>query len=355
MTRAPMHLHVGGVRVASVAAVGDMVVTHGRHGPLEASWGMALGRNERPWFLKRNARCEVYWGTRIVSSGPLAEPNWDELRFTLVGTSRLGEGAQCLNSSGAVTSKPNTAIDQAATRGVTTWVRGSDFGNADLAGPEGAAGVDDPDIDDLEALLNLWATENDSQWRVNPGVEKDHLVIAPEDEKVADWIILPGAATLGVADDHVTDAVFLRYADSASGQRRTARYPATTPAGGIERKASIVHLGPMTATRATAIATGMWRKLQEGRTGWTNGVDVYPGQIITPGGLDANLALIRGGDTVQLQGVIDPRGYSRNLNVVLDEVVWTPGKGTALLKPVGLVPRTWEQVMAEANARGENR
>lgn len=348
-----VHLRVGGVPVETVADFGDVEVVHGRHGPLEASWSMALRRGQRPWFLKRNARVEVYWGTRIVFSGILAEPDWDGQRFTAIGTARLAEGAQCLTSARAVTSKPNTAIDAAITRGVLPWVRDSDFGNTDIAGAEGAAGVDDPDIDSIEALLNLWAIENNSQWRVNPGVDKDRLIIAPEDEKVADWLILPGAATLGVADDQVTDAVFLRYDDSASGQLRTASYPSSTPAGGVERKASIVHHGAMTSTRATTIATGMWRKLSEGRTGWTNGIEAFPGQVITPGGLDANLALIRGGDTVQLLDAPDPRGVGRTLNVVLDEVRWTPEQQTAQLNPVGLVPATWEHVLEQANAKDD--
>lgn len=343
-------VRVGGVWLRTLAAWGDLTVKHGRNGPLEASWSMALPTSRRPSPLVRNARVEIFSGPFLVWSGTLVEPDWDSMTFTALGNSRELEGAECLTAAGAVTSKVNTALDQAKARGAISLVREGDFGNTDLAGPEGSAGVSDPEPGKLNELLNLWAVENNSQWRTTPD---GRVTIAPEDEASPRWLILPGVGTLGVADDDITDRVFLRYFDSAATQYRTASYPATTPAGGVERRASITHLGPMTSARATSIAQGMYNKAQAGRTGWTNGVEAAAGQIITRGGLDANLALIRAGHTVRLLDAVDPRGVSRHTDVVLAETEWRPSDETIQLNPVGLAARTWEQVMEEANARGD--
>lgn len=165
--------------------------------------------------------------------------------------------------------------------------------------------------------------------------------------------MLPGADELGVADENVTDVVFLRYADSTAGVNRTARYPATTPTGGIERRASIVHLGPMSAADATSRAEGMWRRAGEGRTGWTNGLTLRTGQVITPGGLWANFSQMLPGQVFRVMGQRDPRGVTADINVLADETVWRPKRGAHELQmnPIGLAARTWEQVMEEAMAQ----
>lgn len=342
-------IYVEGRPLSTIAGWGDLEYVDGRNGPWEATWSMALKPNDWPAELHRNAQVEITCGPNLVSAGTLGEPDRDSMQFTMIGISRAGEGAECLNGSGQVTSKLNTAIDQAIVRGPTRrWVRGGDFGNTDLAGPEGGPGVDDPNPGKLNELLKQRTIESGLQWRVHP---EGLLVPYAEDESTPDWLVLPGAATMGVADDDVTDVVFLRYFSSTAGQLRTAQYPASTPEGGIERRASITHLGPMNSTRATAIAEGMWRRMLEGRTGWTNGIELTVGQIITPGGQLADFSLIRGGQAVRLMDTPDPRGVGQDLDVVIDEVRRAPASQTIQLNPVGLVARTFEQVAEEANAR----
>lgn len=330
-----------------VASWGDLEVTHGRNGPVAASWSMAMLDDARPECLTRNAVVEIYTGPRSYWSGTLGEPDWSSLTFTAIGIARAGEAAECLNGSGQVTSKLNTAIDQAIARGVVGWVRGADFGNTDLAGPEGGAGVDDPNPGKLNELLDAWASENGKQWRVSAS---GLLTWYVEDETAPSWLVLPGAAVMGVADDDVTDRVFLRYRSSSAGQLRTASYPAATPPGGIERRATIVDLGAMTSTRATNIAEGIYNKLLAGRTGWSNAIEVSPEQVTDLGGNPADLTLIRAGESVRVLGARDPRGATRYIDVVIDETRYQPGERTILLQPVGMVAHTWEQVLADAGA-----
>lgn len=351
-----LEVYIGGQPLSTIAAWGDAEITHGRNGPIAATWGMALKPKERPYQLVRNAPVTWRSGGRRISFGILDEPDWDAGEFTMIGGARLGEGAEPLTAAGAITSKLNTAIDQAVARGVTRgWYRGGDFGNTDLAGPEGASGVDDPNPGKLNELMDLWATQGSvggvtRQWRVTG----DGLVVPTvEDESTPQLLLLPGTTSIGVSGTEVTDRVFLRYNDSAATRLRTASYPAQTPIGGIERRASIVHLGPMTAARTTTIAEGMYRRAQAGRTGWTNGWELSADQMTTVGGQRPSLALVRAGVTAQAMDQPDPRGASPALNVVLDETTWRVAEGLIQLNPVGLVARTWEQVMAEALARDE--
>lgn len=337
-------IRVGGMWLSTIAGWGDLEVKHGRNGPFEATWNMALGDTERPSPLIRNARVEIYAGPTMVWCGALGQPDWDAKSFAAIGIARQAEGAECMTSGGAITSKPNTAIDQAAARDVVWWTRAGDFGNTDIAGVPGDASNDDPDPGKLTDLLDLWARENDSQWRVTAD---GRLVIDPEDETEPDWLILPGAGVLGEADDDVADRVFIRYNDSTAGKIRYASYPASTPANGIERRGSVVKRGPMSASRALAIATGMYRQAQAGRIGWTNGIEVTDQQIITKGGHPANLALIRAGQTVRMLDTPDPRNGGRNLDFVIGESTWRPVERTVQLNPVGMVKRTWEELLAD--------
>jgi hypothetical protein len=347
-------LHVDGISLDTVVPWGDLEVTDRRPGNWAASWNLALAPGERPDLFRRGARTEVYAGSALRWAGILDEPDWNSGIFEATGMARLGEGAECLNAAGAVTSKPNTAIDQAALRGAVPWTRaGNDFGNGDLAGPEGAAGVSDPDPGKLTDLLNTWAVSASGQasqmvqWYVTP---EGMLGGRWEDESKPSWLVLPGADELGVAGENVTDRVFLRYQDSTAGAIRTASYPSSTPRNGIERKASIVHLGPMTAADAANRAEGMYLRALEGRTGWTNGLLLRPGQVIDTGGLWADFSMIRPGQAATLQDQPDPRGVSSDTNVLIDETVWRPGRLELQLNPVGLAARTWEQVMEEAMA-----
>lgn len=349
MTRSAVHLRVDDVWVETVAAFGEVEVRWRRNGPDEATWTMALRDNERPAFLHRGARVEVYAGARAVFPGALAQPNWDTMEFAAIGAARLGESAECLTAAGAVTSKPNTAFDQATARGVVPWTRVDDFGNTDIAGAEGGASTDDPDPGSVNDLADLWALEEDSQWRVTDDLR---LVIAPEDETEPKWLILPNVAELGVSDDETVDRVFLRYFDSTANKNRTVSYPAVTPPGGMERRASVVSRGPMSAARASAIAAGIYRKALAGQVGWTNGVELVEGQILTRGGLVANLALIRGGDTVRMLGAADPRHRGRRwLDFVVEEATWRPAERSIQLDPVGLAARTWEQILTDFRAK----
>ncbi len=351
MTAPSAAIRVGTTWLATVAAWGDLEETEGRHGATEATWAMALRNGDRPSCLKRGARVQIFSGAELTWSGTLSEPDWDGKQFAAIGISRQGEGAPCFNALGALTTKPNTAIDQAAALGYTDWVRINSFGNTDIAGPEGDSTHDDPEPGSVDELLDLWAEENDSQWYVHPD---RRLVARPEDETTPRWLVLPGAGVLGVADDGVTDQVALRYLDSTAGRYRTALHPATVAPGSIGRRASVAHRGPMSSARASTIAQGIWKKAQAGRTGWLNGLDLTEGQVLTLGGRPANLAKIHTGHTLRMLDTHDPRNGRGYLDFVIGETTRRHAERRIQINPVGLAAATWEQILADANARGDS-
>ncbi|MEV5001936.1 hypothetical protein [Nocardioides sp. LML1-1-1.1] len=351
-TTSDLHLYVGGVPLEAVAAWGDPEITWGRHGPLEMSWEMALGRNERPDPLARNAFVELCDGIEVVWSGVLSQPDWDSLQFQALGIARLAEGAECLAADGTITSRPDPVLDQGIARGVLKrWYRAFDFGSSPISGPDGAAGVDNPQPGKVDEMLNDWSLEDPTsrQWYVHPS---GLLTVNGEDETKPQWYIAPGIAQIGVADDDVTDRVFVRYFDSSAGRYRDASYPSTTPDGGVEKRADITHRGAMTAARATTIAQGIYNAAGAGRVGFTNGVEVSGEQLRDAGNHRANYAHVWGGHVVQAMETTDPRGGDVDFTFVLEETRWRPADDTTQLNPVGLVARTWEQVLEEADARG---
>jgi hypothetical protein len=186
--------------------------------------------------------------------------------------------------------------------------------------------------------------DNPIGWRV----DRQRVLRAVEDsEDEVDWFIVPGAGEMGAADDERVDRMFVRYLVSGgSGTLATASYPASTPAGGIERGADITNRGELTATAAGKIAEGVWRKMN-GHSGWTNGLTVTRSQVTTPGGIAANLALIKAGDTMRLLGVPDPRGLNHHIDVVIGDTEYDWSAGTIQLNPVGLAARTFEAVLED--------
>lgn len=346
------------VPLSTVAPWGDIEVTHRRPGPWACSWEISLpgrpGTRRWPRMLVEKAWVEVYSDTRRTWSGVLDQPDRNSGLLRAVGIARLGEGVQPFNGSGAITSIPNVLLDAGIARGALPWHRGGDFGDTPIGGPDGGTGVEDPDPGSTQDVLNAvsiqssGANSHDHQWYVTP---EGLLSARVEDENSVDWLILPGAEELGVASDDRTDVVCLRYLSSASGVARTARYPATSPPGPIERKASIVHLGPMSPTDALDRAEGMWRACLAGRTGWTNGLLLRPGMVTSLGGQRADLSRILPGDAVRVMDQPDPRyGRSGDIQLVLDETIWRPGRMEKQINPAGLAARTWEQVMEDAMA-----
>lgn len=341
-------VRIDGWWMSGIAPWGDLHTSTRLTGDWQASWSMIRDprkRLQRHPALVYGAAVEVKIGPATVWVGSLTEPDWDSGEVVALGAPREAEGALSLTATGTMTTKPNTAIDQAISRGALSWTRpsSSDFGNTAIGQADGAG-----DLKSVARLLDARAEDVDNPigWRVD---RRRVLHAVADDETDPDWFITPGAGEMGAADDERVDRMFVRFSDSgAGGALATASYPAATPAGGIERGADITGRGQVTATKAGKIAEGIWRKMN-GNSGWTNGLSVNRSQVTTPGGIAANLALIKAGDAMRLLGVPDPRGLAHHVDVVIGETDYDWTAGTIQLNPVGLAARTFEAVLEEAS------
>lgn len=185
----------------------------------------------------------------------------------------------------------------------------------------------------IRSILDAWAQRTNQRWYVDA---RRNLVILPAGPSSPKWLIVPGAGVMGTSTDDRADRVFARYLDSGSGDRATASHPAATPAGGIERPADLISgRGALSSTDAADEAEAIWQRLQ-GKSGWTNGLTLTHGQVTTHGGVVADLAAIKAGDTMRLLGVRDPRGLSHNLDVVIGDTDYSWGDDEIQVNPVGL-------------------
>lgn len=325
-------IRVGGFRLSSIAPQGWAELRHTTRptGVWEVSWSIPKTWRWRHPALVRGALVELMHGPICIGTCTLDEPDWDAGKFVALGSCRDGETAVSITAAGETTTKPNTAIDAAIARGVVSWTRLDDFGTTAVGELDSGGG-----LVTLQSVLDAWAQENESGWAVD---NQRHLIIRELDETTVDWLVVPGSGVLGSAAEERVDRVFVRYISSTNGKRATASYPSTTPVGGVEKPVDITDRGKMTSTKATSIAKGIWSDLQ-GHSGWTNGLTVKGGQVTTLGGIVADLALVKAGDTMRLIGVPDPRGTAHNLDVVIGDTEYDWAEDELQLNPVGLAAR----------------
>lgn len=331
-------VRVGGFWLSSIVPQGWGELKHSTrlNGSWQASWAIPNTRTWRHPALVYGARVEICLGPIVIWSGTLEEPDWDGGEFIALGACRDGETAMALDGSGNSSTVPNTVIDAAIARGVLSWSRVGDFGTT-------AVGDANSGLVTIQSVLDAWAQKNNSRWVVN---ERRELVIIPLDETTPKWLIVPGSGVLGNASEERADRVFVRYIDSATGARATASYPASTPAGGIEKPKDLTDRGAMSSTQALAEATAIWNELA-GRNGFTNGWTLTSGQVTTVGGATADLALIKAGDTVAALGLPDARGIAHNTLVVLGDTDYDWEDDELQANPNGLAARDTDSVLEQ--------
>ncbi|WP_418061796.1 hypothetical protein [Pimelobacter simplex] len=319
------------------------------NGSWQASWTIPSTRSWRHPALVYGAAVDIFLGPVCVWSGTLDEPNWDSGEFVALGACRDAETNPGFTPAGDASTVPNVVVDAAiADGGLAGWTRVGNFGTVPVGQPDGSGG-----LVTIASILDAWAQENKTRWLVD---EARQLVIAPVDESKPTWYVVPGSGVLGSSAEERADRVYVRYEDATTGRRSTVFYPPTGPAR-IKQSADITDRGSKTAAQALAIAQDEWGKLQ-GRSGWTNGLTLTYGQVTTPGGVVADLAMVKAGDTIRLLGVPDARGLAHNTDVVLGDTDYDWNDDELQANPVGLAARDEESVLeqaktlaVEANAR----
>lgn len=331
-------LNIDGTWAQAIGPVGDLEWTERWPGGMwEASWRMHLPVNADHPVLRRGARVKLVEHGAVIGQLTLNEPDRAEWAFTASGLAREGEGFMCLDGAGNASATPDTVIDAAIARGLP-WTRPASIGAAVLANAEGLR----PDRS-LATLLDMWVEETSQRWAVNEHGE----IYRASDPTTAAWHLTPGNGQLGLADDEYASHLVGRY-QSAAGVYSSVSVGDTAASDRWGRKeygVDLTGLGVITGARATAILQGMLAK-GRARLGWTNGVEVTPGQLRTAGGGRAHLRSVRAGHMVRLHGILDAQLETRmSLSFVIGEANHR-ADGTLAITPVGLVARDLASVLS---------
>lgn len=332
-------VYVDGMRLSNIApGWGSLKVGH--RWPLgcwETSWVVPVKRQRRNRQLQEGAKVRVYYGASPIWRGDLPEPNWDTGEMVAIGSVRQGEQTLALgNGTGAITSIPNLAIDQAFIRMVIDWRRGT-TSLSNLAFSDPAQSTTPIYLNDL---LNAWSKFNDVRW----GVDARGDVFVGPDPIRPTWVVSPDSGVLGVAGGGEAKSVVGRYLADA-----TTYANVRAGSGSPEIGVSLAKFGVLTETAAQMKTDAILDQLSVVR-GWTNGLTLAASQIYSAGGIQANLAAVRAGQMMRLQGLRDERGRSAVTDIVLGETVWDVADQTVLCNPIDLVARDLGSIIEDAGA-----
>jgi hypothetical protein len=284
---------------------------------------------------------------RVGSPLILAEPAkgngpGDPWQFTATGIGRDVEGSNsfyAFDGSGNTTTVPTTAVDQAMADG---WrIAGRD---ASVTSTSPSSSTTSDGLNTVGALLSAAAQAAGKRW----GVKNDNLLYFMSDPTTPTYQVTPGAVVLGTADDDYASTVKVRYLDSTSGAyaTRTATNAQTAATFGVRQfPVDITDRGAMSSTAAQNIADQILA-LSKGRMGWANGLTVTSNELLTMGGVPADLSKVLedvgNGCMVRIHGISnDLLAYNGQtwLDIVIGEAKYTDGAQAIDLNPLGLAPR----------------
>lgn len=330
-------------------------------GDTTCTLSLGLPVDADPYALTVGRMLEVRDGTRLVWAGTLNDPQRGT-PWTVSGTglSALAAGYEALDASGNLTTNPNTAVDQAISRGLQ-WHRPADLPTPTVTVP----------ATDLGSLLDAVALASSTSWTVAADGELSMLEVASP--TTADYILdastTPGGRTV---DGFYTD-LWAKYQPPVSVTDPTThavsivagpvtliaadKNPAPDAPRPFGRREGIYDTtpgGPMNASDAQAMADGALALVQP-RANFTGSLPVVPGALLTLGGMPARLAQVRAGQVVRLVGVSpDPTlgelTFSTSFPIVIGGWAYDAIADTAVLTPLGTKSRDLGSLLTLAAA-----
>ncbi len=364
----PRLTSVDGTQVAWLATIGpygswgDLSYRtrwgEGACGMYEASWTMPLPAGFEHPLLRRGTLVELMAGSYRVGSplvlafptvGAGLEEPWT---CTSTGIGRDVEGDHSFYafrlSDGAATAVPSEAAAFAKAHG---W-RVDSVGSSVPTGAVGGSSTTD-ELMTCGSLFNAAAESGSTRW----GVNSDNAVFFAADPTTPTYQVTPGAVALGSSDDGYATVVWGRYHDSTVDSYLTVSATDSDVEDAFGRKeyaASLIPLGPMSAAAAQAFTDGILARTK-GRLAWTNNLTLTSNQLLTMGGVPADLSMVaedvgRGNGMVRLHGIWSPLlefNGQTYLDVVMGEAQLVDGDQQIQLSPMGMAPRDFAKVIEE--------
>jgi hypothetical protein len=283
-----------------------------------------------PPGIDRGAAVQYRLGMTNVWRGVVDSIN-DQGTVTCIGPWSAASQVSALDSGGAGSLVPNTAVNEARSRGAIAW-------RMPAAGISAAAVSDGTDGEPmlLNELLEAWAVKAGAI----VGVDANLDIYAGPASPAASWVVSPHAgARLTVVGDYVSH-LWGDYIDTTGAWAKAGPVIDQVVAdawGRREATANLEELGPINSTTATTVLTSM---LVNGaaRKSVTGTLRLSREQILTPGGEPAPLTMIRGGQRARLLGVGDGTNAAmRTLytDIVIDQCSFTEGEDEISFDPMG--------------------
>lgn len=250
---------------------------------------------------------------------------------TCIGPWSAASETSALDAGGAGTLVPDTAVNEARSRGAIGW-RMPTGGISAAAVSDGTSG--EPML--LNQLLEAWAVKAGAI----VGVDANLDIYAGAAPSAVSWVVSPHAgARLTVVGDYVSH-LWGDYIDTTGAWAKAGPIidQATSDAWGRrEATANLEELGPINGTTASTVLTSM---LVNGgaRKSVTGTLRLSREQILTRGGEPAPLAMIRAGQRVRLLGVGDGTSAAmRTLytDIVIDQCAFSEGEDEISFDPMG--------------------
>ena len=352
-----------------ISPVGDDIKYEwGEHGPLVASWGMALPAGFIHPMLVQGKRVEIFYSGSRVWYGFLEEPDRDNWKCTARGTSELFNDIANLSWDAGFDPEMGNSIYNGARYAIgaegtgdlpADVVRGFDF-TVDGWTVPGSPNAPDYDADmatpetgsTLRQALDDFTAWTGRRW----AVDENGMLFIPTEPTTPTRALVPGVPGVGVTLENYYSATFLKYLDHFEGDVPVyntvwAVSPDAWRWGPRERTLEFDPEIQITEGAAQLIVDTMQ---DESRAAPTLSVELSQGQFITLGGTPVALPLLKTGVMVAHYGVLDVPGARNVHEWVINHFAMDTKTGIATLAPRHIAPRTFAQVVQQF-AGGEKR
>lgn len=332
-----MHPRINGVWAAEVSPFSRPVIrSRWDGGCVEASWQHRSGPHSA---LKATSLVQIFDGAIPVWAGQIREYDPDSGVVSCVGLSAEAT-ALAVDSTGAATAVPDTALSVAVSRGALRWVVPvlSSVPWSDLS--DGVSTID--------TMLNALARQYDRHWGVGP----DRTLYWEATPTAPRWHIAPGVVRLALAEDDYASHLYGTYDDGTATPKVATVGDAASAArwGRQERSVDLTPMGAITLATAQGVLTSMLSRGMA-RPQYSGPLELTAGQLINPGGSPAHLPSVRAGQLVRVHGLYDETvtlGGATYVDLVIGECTYQAGAATVSLTPQGAPPRTLAEVLRVA-------
>lgn len=341
----PLWLRVDGAPLESIVAYGA-VSFETEWGPdgcglHEVKWEAATDHRFRHPAFRGGALVELFDAGLRIGQALMREPDVSTGQFSAEGLYRQAESFVALDGSGNATSKPDTAIDQAAAAGSRLSRGGVSISSASFTATETG-------VNTVASLLSACVEEQSETTQKRWAVDADGIVSIVSDPTTPTLHLAPDLFDLGATQTGYASTVVGRF-DLGSGfvTRKLTDTDARDTFGAVQVPEDFTSLGVVTPTKADKILAAYLR--QRSRPSFTNPIEVTADHLTSAGGTPVDLSTVRAGQMVRAEGfyddirVLDGRTW---LDWIIGRTSYSDSADSITLTPLGMEQSSLVRLLA---------